>query len=293
MTGALVPNAGRVHVVMVPGFAGFDALGQIAYYAGLTEVFRHWQAWRGADDPQVVLHYFDNLPTAGVATRAMRLRGYLAKRLARAEFQPARGDTIALVGHSTGGLDIRKLLWDLASYPDDIIPVDGIEEADKCVRVSARDVLSMVRRVAFLSVPQWGTNIADWVRSHAIARTLLVLKLRSGLFTAGLPAVDKLDAWIANKMAAWLGADVLRAVRDALREMDATLLKTPVHVASAHEAASELALWLRHIASDFSAIDDLASEPPPRARAPRTSQRGTARRSFCTGKTGIIQTGLS
>ena len=31
--------------------------------------------------------------------------------------------------------------------------------------------------------------------------------------------------------------------------------------AEAHEAASELALYLRHMASDFSAIDDLASRP--------------------------------
>ena len=35
-----------------------------------------------------------------------------------------------------------------------------------------------------------------------------------------------------------------------------------MRMADAHEAASELALYLRHMASDFRAIDDLASRPP-------------------------------
>jgi len=85
--------------VLVPGFAGFDALGQLEYYAGITPLFQK-QPFRNE-----VLHYFDNLPTAAVVTRAARLRGYLAKRIARGEI--ARGDDVILVGHSTGGLDIR------------------------------------------------------------------------------------------------------------------------------------------------------------------------------------------
>ena len=92
-----------------PEFAGFDALGQLEYYAGVTALLHDWSADRGG--PPVVLHYFDNLPTASVATRAGRLHHYLAKRCARGEIRP--GDAIALVGHSTGGLDIRRLLIDL------------------------------------------------------------------------------------------------------------------------------------------------------------------------------------
>lgn len=30
----------RLHIVLAPGFAGFDALGQLEYYAGLTPHFR-------------------------------------------------------------------------------------------------------------------------------------------------------------------------------------------------------------------------------------------------------------
>jgi triacylglycerol lipase len=95
----------RLHVVLVPGFAGFDALGQLEYYGGITPLFQTWLTGNQ------VLHYFDNFPTAAVVTRATGLRSYLAKRLARGEI--SNRDDVILVGHSSGGLDIRWLLWDL------------------------------------------------------------------------------------------------------------------------------------------------------------------------------------
>jgi hypothetical protein len=70
----------HVHIVLVPGFGAFDALGQVEYYAGVTPLFRNWK--RRTDFP-VTLHYFDNLPSAAVTTRASRLRSYLAKRIVR------------------------------------------------------------------------------------------------------------------------------------------------------------------------------------------------------------------
>ncbi len=69
----------RCHIVLIPGFGGFDALGRVNYYAGITELFQRWTKKHQAD--AVVLHYFDNLPTAAVVTRAQRLRKYLAKRM--------------------------------------------------------------------------------------------------------------------------------------------------------------------------------------------------------------------
>src|SRR4051794_6530785 len=105
--------AGQTHIVLVPGSGGFDALGQIEYYAGLTPVFEAWatEAEPGSPASRATLRYFQNVPTAAVKTRAAMLHDYLIKRVARREFQP--GDRIALVGHSTGGLDIRQLLWNL------------------------------------------------------------------------------------------------------------------------------------------------------------------------------------
>jgi hypothetical protein len=84
----------RIHIVLIPGFGGFDALGQLEYYAGVTPLFHSMR------DGNAVLHYFDNFPTAAVITRAARLRSYLAKRIARSEILP--GDEVVLIGHSTG-----------------------------------------------------------------------------------------------------------------------------------------------------------------------------------------------
>jgi hypothetical protein len=239
-------NGGRRHVVLIPGFAGFDALGQLEYYAGVTPIFQH--------RPGAVLHYFDNFPTASVATRAGRLAAYLAKRIARGEI--AGGDEVTLIGHSTGGLDIRWLVWHLHSRKTSILVDGGVE-------IPPEEILKPVSRVVFLSVPQWGTNIADWVRSHKVWREAVVGELRAAVCGSQLPLVDSLEHVLTGGAARVTGAGALRAVEDALSEADDRCGRhTPARTAGAHEAASELALYLRHMASDFSAIDDLASHRP-------------------------------
>jgi hypothetical protein len=54
-------------------------------------------------------------------------------------------------------------------------------------------------------------------------------------------------------------------VNDALREAESRAFSGPEETASAHEAAAALELWLRHIAWDFAAIDDLT---PPESGQP-------------------------
>jgi hypothetical protein len=248
-----------VQIVLVPGFAGFDALGQLEYYAGITPLFYKWKSGESARW-QAVLHYFDNFPTAAVNTRAGRLRRYLAKRIARGEF--VAEDSLALVGHSTGGLDIRRLLIDLAACPDGEVEVDG------GVCVTAEQILQLIDRIVFLSVPQWGTNIADWVRENLLARAVVVAQLRASVAASQVPLLSKIQDWISKSAATILNLDLLHAICDALSEAEAGKSNDPYRSAMAHEAASELELWLRHMASDFSAIDDLT---PPAA-----GRKGTA-----------------
>jgi triacylglycerol esterase/lipase EstA (alpha/beta hydrolase family) len=147
--------------VLVPGFGAFDALG-LEYYAGVTSLFRRWVT---ANRALQVLHYFDNFPTAAVVTRAKRLRSYLAKLIARGEILAT--DEVTLVGHSTAGLDIRRLLWDLW-HSEREIAVDG------GLKVPLKQIIGCVRRVVFLSAPHWGTNIADWVQAHSVLRNKAV-----------------------------------------------------------------------------------------------------------------------
>lgn len=245
-------RAARCHIVLVPGFGGFDALGRVEYYAGITPLFQLWKARHRP--PPVVLHYFDNLPTAAVATRAIRLRTYLARRMARNEILPT--DKIVLVGHSTGGLDIRQLIWDLHNPEDHPVPVDGGWS------VSARAIRRCLRGVVFLSVPHWGTNVADWVHSHPVLRKALIADLRAAVAGSQVCLLDRIEAGIAGGAACFTGANLLLALRDALTEAnDRLAAPDPSRIAAAQEAASELALYFRHMATDFRVIDDLTSQP--------------------------------
>lgn len=245
----------RLHVVLVPGFAGFDALGQLDYYSGVTPLFDAWTTKHPDARGRVVLHYFDNFPTAAVVTRAARLRAYLAKRIKRGEF--AGDDRVVLVGHSTAGLDIRQLLWDLSRNPDEKIPVDS--DSRSILEVHAHEILDKIRAVVFLSVPHEGTATAEWVRTYWLARKIVVAELRAAVFGSQWPPVDAIEKLLAGAAGGAAGAELLYAVRDSLAEADAGLWPhDPIRTASAHECASQLALWLRHMASDFNVINDLA-----------------------------------
>ena len=240
----------RSHIVLVPGFAGFDALGQLEYYGGVTKVFSRVRS------ENEVLHYFDNFPTAAVVTRATRLREYLAKQMARGEISDV--DEISLVGHSTGGLDIRRLLWDLSHLADDKkqLRVDG------GVPVDAATLFHLVRRVVFLSVPHWGTNIADWIQAHGPGREALITYLQTVVDGSQVPLVEPVESAVAAITACFTRAELVQALQDALDEANANQGRPgPFRTAEAHEAASELELYLRHMACDFRAIDDLTSCP--------------------------------
>jgi hypothetical protein len=282
----------RYHIVLIPGFGGFDALGEIEYYAGITPLFQAWKKER-----PVVLHYFDNYPTAAVVTRAARLQEYLAKRYVRGEILP--NDVVTLVGHSTGGLDIRQLLWDLshaakpaANKAVKVIQVDG----GACV--DPRELLKCLRRVVFLSVPHWGTNIADWVVSHRELREAVIECLREGVKGSQVYLLDLMEEWVAGETARISGANLFLALQDAVTEAndhcryvtnrrrtaqdapseanedyaDRGVPKlrlrygclSPRRTAEAHEAASDLGLYTRDMTSDFHVINDLAPYPPRR-----------------------------
>ena len=255
-------KSARRHVVLVPGFGAFDALGRVEYYAGITRIFQNWtDARQDSSAPPLVLHYFDNLPTAAVETRAKRLRQYLAKRIARGEIR--KTDEIVLVGHSTGGLDIRQLVYDLREPQNAVVPVDG------GYPVSAESIRGALKKAVFLSVPHWGTNIADWVCSHVPLRKTVIRELRVAFAGSQLPLLDRLEAALTGDAACFTGAELLLAVRDLLTESDDRLCRRdPTRLANAQEAESEVALYLRHMDTDFHVITDLASDPHQGAKNP-------------------------
>jgi triacylglycerol lipase len=260
-------STARVHLILVPGFGGFDVLGELEYYAGTTRVF---QAWRqaAAQHPaarQAVLHYFDNFPTAGVKTRAALLREFIAKRLARNDIREAE-DRIVLIGHSTGGLDIRQLLCDLTGSTLESAPghvsVDGSRE--NAVELDGARLRRLIERVVFLSVPQQGTNIANWVREHGGARRLLSSLLRTAVDASDVPGLESVDVWWSNHVTRPLLENAeqkcgLRvAVADVRLELAERGSADPLRAAKGRSAHANVNLWLNHVHNDFLAIEDLS-----------------------------------
>jgi triacylglycerol lipase len=244
----------RRHIVLIPGFGGFDALGGVNYYAGITELFQHWSHTPHAHSKaDVVLHYFDNLPTAAVVTRAKRLRNYLAKRMARGEIRP--DDEIILIGHSTGGLDIRRLICDfhhplLHDGKNDEIGADGGKP------IQAQELRDCIKKVIFLSVPHWGTNIAEWVYRRAHLRKTVIRDLQAAFLGSQHFYLDRIEAGLAGGAAVLTEAQVLLALRDALTEAKYHG-SDPSRLADALEAASKLELYFNQMTSDFHVINDL------------------------------------
>jgi triacylglycerol lipase len=234
----------RRHLLLVPGFAGFDAIGQLRYYAGVSEVFAAWQNASGAGDASI--DYFENSPTASVALRAQRLRRFLAKKLARGLI--ALQDEVILVGHSTGGLDIRRLLSDLRA-DDDETWVDGT------MRVPHAQIRGRISRIVFLSVPHYGTNIADYVMRFDDTLQSIVRDAASTVSWNREP-VSKLRRWLPTLSS---NSHLLLALADALDESDATSTPTEAEKSDEREARAELAAWLEQMSKDLSSLADLRS----------------------------------
>jgi len=259
----------RVHAVLVPGFGGFDALGEVQYYPGTTEAAKAWRDKKPNSNRQrLVLHYFDNLPTAGVPTRAERLLRYLLKRCERNEFQ--QGDKIALIGHSTGGLDIRSLLDTLIKITDPKNAAKHTKQEIEC----AQQLLVMIRSVVFLSVPQRGTNIANWMRTLNPVRIPAVSLFR-GLVDATDSPLEPGETWFWQQVQAArmklsnnkkrqraldaVTPDLYAALVDIATEGAQRTSDDPVKAAKGREALANLELYLGHTHGDFMAIDNLAA----------------------------------
>lgn len=85
------------HVYLVPGFFGFAAFGDFAYFAHVRDHVAAWLERRGIE---ATVHDAPTFPTKSLRRRAARLVEIVS--------ETAVGDgPIHLVGHSTGGLDAR------------------------------------------------------------------------------------------------------------------------------------------------------------------------------------------
>ncbi|MDI1483408.1 hypothetical protein [Polyangium sp. y55x31] len=227
----------RSHIVLVPGFGGFDVLGSLRYYHGVTEVLRA---------AGLVVHYFPNLPLASVDTRARALREWLIELQRRGIFED--GDDLHLVGHSTGGLDLRMLLHDLAADPRD----DG----------PRRGLLDAVRTAQFLSTPHCGTNLAFWTNGW-LTRFLFahaILGTSYGTTRAlGEQGLGRYGQLLRRVLRSDEEPDWIDAIVDTMALCYPC--DDPLKRARARASYFDLLKWLRNAMRDQSVMGDLDPEP--------------------------------
>lgn len=140
------------HVLLVPGFFGFTNLGDLRYFGHVRDALLARFAARGLP---VSVEVVRTLPTASLPRRAARVAEMLATL-------PADGAPVHLVGHSSGGLDVRLLAATGVALP------------------TTRDVdalLARVRSVVTVTTPHYGTPLAAVFTGLLGQRLLQVLSL--------------------------------------------------------------------------------------------------------------------
>lgn len=271
----------RSHFILVPGFAGFDALGALHYYEGVTDVLREA---RGGGARRAAVHEFANLPTAGVLTRAMALREWVYALVQQGVIRADDGacDHLHLVGHSTGGLDLRTFIEILK----------GEAEEGQGDHHTACEVLACMRSVQFIATPHYGTGLA----SQRALVTALPFIARGAYETlratreTPLSAVARVFQPGANRVEkGWL-----QAIVDTVAGFDAPLPPNPtaeerLRGARARESYFSSLRWLRHMATDTTVIDDLQPQRMPAHPSSPLEEcasffraRGVAFRSYVT-----------
>ncbi len=161
----------RRQIYLVPGFFGYSKLGGLNYFMRVRQVLETALAARGV---QAAVHECRTQPTGSIRSRTVRLMEEIEAN------GGLEADEIHLVGHSTGGLDIRLL-------------------ATPGVRVSSNDlgrrIADRVRTVITMATPHFGTPLAT-VFTTVPGRNLLEL-----LSTLALSRPGRLGIFLGSKLA--------------------------------------------------------------------------------------------
>jgi triacylglycerol lipase len=125
------------HIYLVPGFLGFANLGRITYFGHVSRILTERLEAMGLD-PHI--HVVRTSPTASLPARAARVAEVIDATARRG------GAPLHLIGHSSGGLDVRLLT----------APGVGLPTALDVERIASR-----VRTVVTIATPHHGTPLAS------------------------------------------------------------------------------------------------------------------------------------
>lgn len=208
-------------IYLVPGFFGFANLGELLYFSHtrsfLTELLEKQNV--RADVISVHTH-----PTASIRTRTLRLLSTI---------KATAGDSgpIHLVGHSTGGIDARRLV----SPEADLGP-----EAEKL----ARRVVSVVT----VATPHHGTPMASTFQTFFGAKLLQLLSL----FTVHSIRLGRVPLALLFRVAAALRGSNQRIAETMVDQLFAALLAD-----FSAERRDSLAAFFAEVSADQSLLPEL------------------------------------
>ncbi|MFN3200311.1 MAG: esterase/lipase family protein [Bradymonadia bacterium] len=166
-----------VNVFLVPGFFGFSQFGDIDYFHRVEEILTEALKARGVE---AIVQQTSTQPTGSIRSRADTLIDEIFEK-------GGREGSLHLIGHSTGGLDIRLL----ATPGVQLRPGDDEEE------IGAR-----LKSVISVCTPHFGTPLARFfttLQGRHILRTMAALatsgKGRSGIVMGiqALRTIARLD----------------------------------------------------------------------------------------------------
>lgn len=161
------------HVYFAPGMFGFGKLASYDYFAHLERALVRELRARGHDAGTWVL---DVPPTASITRRAARLAELVAATSAESE------GPVHLIGHSTGGVDVRLLASPGASLPCDD---------------AALAWLPRLASVTTLSTPHHGTPLAAFFTTVSGQKMLYALSaLTFFALTLGSPPLAVASALV-------------------------------------------------------------------------------------------------
>ncbi len=213
------------HVVLVPGLFGFAQLGGFDYFVHVEEALGQRYAEAGLECDFVLV---SSPPTGSIVRRAQVLLEAIDEACGQDD------GPIHLIGHSTGGLDIRLL-------------------ASPTTRPGLPDWFDRVQTAITVSTPHYGTPLAHDLTTLAGRQLLFALSL----FTFGTLRFGGLPLSALSPLVASLGK-----IDDALGLDIKVLDRTTDLLLSflSEEGLSEVRDWFDGIRADRGAIIQLTPE---------------------------------
>lgn len=219
----------REAIILVPGFFGFGSFGsgpeKITYF---DQVAASVASFAGLPGERVICH--EPGPTEPLAWRVRSLYELVQRVLAGEEERLGPVDRVHLIGHSTGGVDVRLLVNTSYYWPGGPI---GPARSAQLPRIGA---------MVSLSAPQWGTPLAR--------------RLRGALENA-LPELYLASILAKHRRFAWFESLLLTPLVLGRSPDDGPSRLTQIMKGLPTELSDEVSRFIKHIRDDHGLIHDL------------------------------------